>query len=64
MFEVIACVDDDGQVLRGEDLGETVGQFCAADPACEGDDSRTVDGGRLTVGYVRLGRGYKRLQFP
>ncbi len=38
MLEVIAGVDDDGQVFEGQELGETVGLFRAADPAGEGSD--------------------------
>ena len=43
MLEVIARVDDNGEVFRWEDLGESVREFRAADTARESDNA-TMDG--------------------
>lgn len=50
MLEVVAGVDDDGQIFGRKDLGEAVGEFRAADSACQGDNP--PDGGRWTVDGV------------
>jgi hypothetical protein len=38
MFKIIASVDDDRQIFRREDLGESMGELGATDTACESDD--------------------------
>jgi hypothetical protein len=38
VFEVIAGVDDDGQIFRRENLGESMRKFRAADSARKSSD--------------------------
>ena len=42
MLEVIAGIDNDSEIFRREDLGESMGEFGAADTACQGNDLHFV----------------------
>jgi hypothetical protein len=42
MLEVIAGIDNDGKVFSRDDLGKPMGEFRAADAACQGNDFHFV----------------------
>ena len=53
MLEIIAGIDDNGQLVGSQILGESMRQFGAADPAGKGDDPAVEDGRSTVDGHIK-----------
>ena len=42
MFEIVAGIDDDGEIVRRKNMRQAEGELCAADTAGQGENVRAA----------------------